>query len=193
MATRVNGYAAAALGAGLVIFWSGFTGKGILATAQSVIQGKSPQSNPAVNAPQDTAAAAAGAGGAPANLLPFIGAAGGGNVKLILQETAAAYGWTGAQWTALDNLEMQEAGYNPEATNSGTKAYGIGQALGHGTAGTQGTKSNMYGGFGVSDAVAQAANSGDAAAQAAWMCAYIKITYGDPVNAWGHEQSAGWY
>jgi len=187
MATKVNGYAAAALGAGLVLFWSGFTGKGILATTQSVIQGKNPQENPAVNAPQD-----ANSPGAPPNVTSFIGGP-GGNPRQILQETAAANGWTGAQWTALYNLEMQEAGFNPEATNPTTKAYGIGQALGHGTAATKGTKSNMYGGFGVADSVAQAANSGDAAAQAAWMCAYIRSTYGDPEHAWAHEQSAGWY
>jgi hypothetical protein len=188
MTTRINGYAAASLGAGTLLFWSGLTGKGILATTQSVIQGKSPQSNPAVNAPQDASQA-----GAPLNTTSSIGPVGGGTPKQALQATAAAYGWVGAQWAALDNLETQEAGYNPEATNPNTKAYGLGQALGHGTARTQGTKSNMYGGFGVSDAVAQAANSGDAAAQAAWMCAYIRSVYGDPVHAWAHEQSNNWY
>jgi hypothetical protein len=53
--TKINGYALAGLAAGFVLFWSGFTGKGVLASVQSLIQGKSPQSNPTVNSPQDPA------------------------------------------------------------------------------------------------------------------------------------------
>lgn len=64
MAAKVNGYAVASLGAGVVLFWSGFTGRGVLATVQSVIQGKSPAGNPVMNSPQDsgTAPAATGSG-----------------------------------------------------------------------------------------------------------------------------------
>jgi hypothetical protein len=56
MAAKISGYALAGLGAGLVLFWSGFTGKGVLATVQSVIKGTSPQGNPAVNFPVDQGA-----------------------------------------------------------------------------------------------------------------------------------------
>ena len=41
-----------ALGAGVLIFWSGFKGWGILSTAQDIITGKQP-AGPAVNAPEN--------------------------------------------------------------------------------------------------------------------------------------------
>jgi hypothetical protein len=114
------------------------------------------------------------------------------------QLVAAAYGWSEAQnateWNDLVKLWNQESGWSNSATNPTSGAYGIAQALGHGAGtATQGSVTNQYGGYGISNAMAQAANSGDAASQITWGCQYIKETYGDPVAAWQHEESAGWY
>lgn len=84
---------------------------------------------------------------------------------------AARYGWTGSEWDALNNVAMRESGWNPDAVNKSSGAYGIGQSLGHG---------HPY-------------NLGDAPAQIAWMLNYIKQRYGDPASAWQHETSQGWY
>jgi hypothetical protein len=95
----------------------------------------------------------------------------------------ALNGWAG-QWSAFNSLEMREAGWNPTAKNPSSGAFGIAQAYNHGKgAATQGTMSNMYGGW-TSDAVAKAANSGNGYAQLQWMMAYIKQRYGSPNAAW---------
>ena len=109
-------------------------------------------------------------------------------------QAAKVYGWdTGAEWNALVYVEMREAGFNPKARNPGSGALGMAQALGHGTSGTAGTLGNEYGGSGLTDAQAKAANSGDAYWQAVWMCNYIKDRYGDPIAAANHERSHNWY
>lgn len=190
MPGQVNGFSVAYTVAGAVVMWSGIKGSSISDTFRSVLAGStSPPVTEQIGTP-DTSVAAVEAGTAPA-----YSSAGSSSAQQALSNAAAAYGWnTGAEWQALQSIELREAGFNASATNPSSGAYGLGQALGHGTgASTQGTVTNEYGGYGVSDAVAQAANSGDAEAQAIWMCAYIKITYGDPIKAWNHEQSAGWY
>lgn len=117
-----------------------------------------------------------------------------GSVKSIFQKTAAQFGWgAGAEWTALDKVEMSEAGYNPLATNPGSKAFGLAQALGHGNSRTRGKYSNMYGGGGLTDAQAKLANSGDAAMQSLWMMNYIKGRYGDPIKTWQFHVAHNWY
>lgn len=87
------------------------------------------------------------------------------------QQMAAQYGWSGAQWNALNNVEMREAGWNANAVNPNGGAYGIPQALGHG----------------------HPFNLGDAPAQIKWMLDYIKSRYGSPQAAWNHELQVGWY
>lgn len=111
---------------------------------------------------------------------------------------AAAYGWSPTQsstdWNDLVSLWTQESSWNNQATNPSSGAYGIAQALGHGNgSATQGSVTNEYGGYGISNAMAQKANSGDATSQITWGLQYIKDTYGSPSAAWAHEQTAGWY
>ena len=84
---------------------------------------------------------------------------------------ASMYGWTGAEWVALNNVAMRESGWNPNAQNPTSSAYGIAQ--------------NIGGRAGYPDP--------SPAGQIAWMLAYIKSRYGDPAAAWAHELSAGWY
>jgi hypothetical protein len=86
---------------------------------------------------------------------------------------AAAYGWgSGTEWTALNNVVMRESGWSSTVTNPSSGAAGIAQNIA---------------GFGPGY------ESGNASEQISWLLAYIKGRYGDPVGAWDHELSAGWY
>jgi phage-related protein len=114
--------------------------------------------------------AATGAGGAAGS------AAGGGAVAALMKSMAAARGWSGAQWTALYNVEMREAGFNMTAQNPGSGAYGLAQFInGPGEYAT-------YGG-----------NVNTAAGQITGMLNYIAQRYGSPAAAWQHELNYGWY
>lgn len=183
----MNGPAIAMMGIGSIFLYSAVKGKSVLASAQAIITGQSPQtvanSNPiASNTP---VGGNSFGGGTIIN---------GGTNKSTLQKTAATFGWgSGAEWTALDKIEIQEAGYSATVKNSSSGALGMAQALGHGNANTTGSLGNEYGGFGLSDAQAKQANSGDAGAQSLWMCNYIKQTYGDPVKAEAFHIANGWY
>lgn len=177
----VNGTALGAAGAGVLFLYAGIKNVSVLAALRNLIKGTAPAAG------QASGAAAGNVTGGEANVS-------GGSAQALLQNAAAQHGWTGAQWQALANVEMAEAGFNPNATNPSSGAYGLAQALGHGQgAATQGTVTNEYGGFGLSSAEAKAANSGDAGAQAVWMCNYIAATYGTPEAAWAHEQAHHWY
>ena len=101
---------------------------------------------------------------------------------------------TGTQWQDWVNLWNRESGWNNLAQNPGSGAFGIAQALGHGTAGTAGKYGNEYGAnYGLTTAEAIAANNGSALPQIQWGINYIADTYGSPEAAWAHEESAGWY
>lgn len=186
MAGGIDGLALGALTAGGLFLYAAVKGKTIVGTLQAVIKGESPST--AASANQIS-------GGTTAGAVTSAGPVPSGSGQQALQAAAGARGWgSGAQWQALQNVEMAEAGFNPGATNPSSGAYGLAQALGHGQgAATQGSVTNEYGGYGLTGAQAQAANSGDAGAQALWMVNYIAATYGSPENAWAHEQSAGWY
>jgi hypothetical protein len=183
----VNGPALGAVLAGSVFVYAGLTGKSVLKSIQAVVSGKSPgstgQANPISGNP----------GGSGAGLPSGTSAIEGTGAEATLKATAAEFGWTGAEWTALYNVEMAEAGFSATAKNASSGALGLAQALGHGTGSTAGSLGNEYGGFGLTDAQARAANSGDAGAQSLWMCGYIKATYGTPSAAWAHEQANHWY
>lgn len=120
-----------------------------------------------------------------------------GSAQAIMQQVAGQFGWgSGSQWQSLQALEMGEAGFDPKAKNPSSGALGLAQALGHGKgAATAGTLSNQYGGYGLSDAEAKRANSGEAGPQALWMLNYIKSVYGDPNTAYAKwkSRSPHWY
>jgi hypothetical protein len=115
---------------------------------------------------------------------PPTGSSGGSN-QAVLQAVAAQFGWTGGEWAALQQLEsMEDATYSTTIANPSSGALGMGQALGHGTAGSAGSLGNEYGAnYGLTAAQAQQANSGSARYQALWMCTYIRDTYGTPSAA----------
>jgi hypothetical protein len=83
----------------------------------------------------------------------------------------ASYGWAASQMTSLLALWNQESGWNDEAVNPSSGAYGIPQALG---------KGHPY-------------NLGDYANQVVWGLNYISGRYGSPAAAEAHEQEFNWY
>jgi uncharacterized protein YabE (DUF348 family) len=99
-----------------------------------------------------------------------------GSVKEIGQEMAAARGWTGEEWTCLELLWERESGWNYQAANPSSGAYGIPQALPGSKMGTAGSD--------------WATNP---ATQIEWGLGYIADRYGTPCGAWGHSESVGWY
>lgn len=119
-----------------------------------------------IKAAQAALAAAAAAAGGPG------GMSSGAAVELG-RSMAAARGWTGAEFDALNKLWTRESGWNPNAVNPSSGAYGIPQAL-------PAAQGHPYA-------------LGDAQGQIAWGLNYIAGRYGDPINAWAHETSYGWY
>jgi hypothetical protein len=109
-----------------------------------------------------------GGGAAPGGAAP-------GSVQAQMQAAAAARGWTGPEWTALYNVEMREAGFNIEARNPSSGAYGLAQ--------------------GISGPSWYASMGGDLSPQGQIraMLNYITQRYGSPTGAWAHEQRFGWY
>jgi hypothetical protein len=83
---------------------------------------------------------------------------------------AAHRGWTGSEFIALYNLWNRESGWNPNAMNSSSGACGIPQALPCSKIPDHSVQGQIEWGFG-----------------------YIAARYGDPLNAWAHSESYGWY
>lgn len=184
--------------AGFVLAYTGLKNYSVVATLQDVIGGKKPGSGPGY-----TPGTAPGMAPVNTEPVPTRATQGPVNVQALAKQMLAAHGWSD-QWKALNSLVLGESGWNPVAENQTTNAFGIAQALGHGTASTVGrlqyTKGlrrgqlvNMYGGEGLSDAEAQLANSGDAAAQIKWLGAYIADRYGSPDAAEQFKRAHNYY
>lgn len=94
------------------------------------------------------------------------------------KKMAAAYGWTGSNWTALYKLWMGESGWRHWADNPNSDAYGIPQAM-----------SNIH------KETATAAWRNSPEKQIAWGLKYIKGRYGTPSKAWSfwNSKSPHWY
>jgi hypothetical protein len=86
------------------------------------------------------------------------------------------YGWGDDQFGCLVALWDRESGWNSQAYNSSSGAYGIPQAL-------PGSKM----------ATAGADWQTNAATQISWGLGYIAGRYGTPCGAWNHSESVGWY
>jgi hypothetical protein len=89
------------------------------------------------------------------------------------QSLLGQYGLVASQFPQLVLLWNQESGWNYKATNPGSGAYGIPQAL---------PASKLPGG--TASTMQQ---------QIQWGLAYIKQRYGSIAAAWAHEQHFGWY
>jgi hypothetical protein len=88
----------------------------------------------------------------------------------------SAYGWGDDQFGCLVSLWNKESGWNYQAYNRSSGAYGIPQALPGSKMGTAGADWQT-----------------NAATQVNWGLGYISGRYGTPCGAWGHSQSTGWY
>jgi hypothetical protein len=180
------------VGAGIVLAWAGLNNKSVLATFQDLVAGKQPTPGPGYKQ-EGTFLNTIGGNATPgANL--GVGNPVPGNIQQYAQQMLTQRGW-GSQWASFNALEQGEGGWNPNATNPSSKAFGLAQALGHGTANTRGSLSNMYGGYGLSVTEAQQANSGSAQPQLKWMMNYIAAVYGNPNNAYARwlSRNPHWY
>jgi hypothetical protein len=84
-------------------------------------------------------------------------------------------GGSGSQFSCLENLWGKESGWNPNAQNPSSTAYGIPQFL-----------DSTWSGTGI-------AKTSDGYRQIDAGLIYIDKAYGSPCAAWGHSQSTGWY
>jgi len=187
--------------AGGIVAWSGIKGKGVSSVFKEVLSGQKPSSATGTNSITPAVYSTAGVTNP---LLQQELATGklpaGGNAsvnKALAQSMAIAFGWgSGQNWQALNyGWGTLESGWNQYATNPGSGAFGIAQALGHGNANTAGKYGNEYGpvaGMNLPNSVYVSANNGNASAQILWGLTYIKITYGQPANVPGWLGQGGY-
>lgn len=179
-------------GVGAVLIWSGLKGKNWSDVVRQLIAGKPPKTATTALVISGTPVAPSGAAGegSGGSLTggTAIGAIEKGTYQAFAQTLLVKYGWAG-QMSSFNSIVMGESSWNPRATNPTSGAFGIAQALGHGTAATRGSITNMYGNYGTSDATCRAANSGNGYAQITWMMSYIREAYGSPNAAWAYHQA----
>jgi hypothetical protein len=99
-----------------------------------------------------------------------------GEAQAIARSMLAGYGWGDDQFGCLVSLWDRESGWNSQAYNASSGAFGIPQAL-------PGSKM----------ASAGADWQTNAATQISWGLGYIAGRYGNPCGAWSHSESVGWY
>jgi hypothetical protein len=110
------------------------------------------------------------------DVVPILRGGGTGTNQAMGRQMARdLYGWTGAQWDALNALVMSESGWSNTAQNPTSTAYGIGQFLDSTWATVGETKTS------------------NAQTQIRAMLKYIAQRYGDPASAWAFKQSHNWY
>jgi hypothetical protein len=84
-------------------------------------------------------------------------------------------GGAGSEFTCLENLWGKESGWNPNAQNPSSTAYGIPQFL-----------NSTWAGTGI-------AKTSDGYRQIDAGLIYIENRFGSPCGAWAHSQAKGWY
>ncbi|RBY87875.1 transglycosylase SLT domain-containing protein [Blastococcus sp. TF02A-30] len=84
-------------------------------------------------------------------------------------------GGAGSEFTCLENLWGKESGWNPNAQNPSSTAYGIAQFL-----------DSTWAGTGI-------AKTSDGYRQIDAGLIYINNRFGSPCGAWAHSQAKGWY
>lgn len=111
----------------------------------------------------------------------FTGGGSPASNKVLGKKMNAAMGW-GSMWPQLLSLWNQESGWNNNAENPGSHAFGIPQSLPW-TKMPKAAWPNRAGG------------TADPATQMNWGLNYIRNRpgYGNPSKAWAHEQGFGWY
>ena len=84
-------------------------------------------------------------------------------------------GGSGSEFTCLENLWGKESGWNPNAQNPTSTAYGIPQFL-----------NSTWASTGI-------AKTSDGYRQIDAGLIYIENRFGSPCGAWAHSQAKGWY
>ena len=130
--------------------------------------------------PAGEAGGGGGGGGGEAAPAPAPSPAGDGTTpdgaQAIARSMMGSYGWGDGEFSCLQSLWNRESGWNYQAENASSGAYGIPQAL-------PGSKMSS-----VADD--WATNPGT---QITWGMQYIQGRYGTPCSAWAHSESVGWY
>jgi len=98
-----------------------------------------------------------------------------GNYQQMAQNLLKNFGWSPAEMSSLIPLWNQESGWNPNAQNPHSTAYGIAQFL-----------NGTWAGVGIP-------KTSDPLQQITAGLAYIKSRYGSPSNAWQFHIRNGWY
>lgn len=170
-------------GTGGIILWSGLRGKKWSSVLRDVIAGKNPASAQKANLISDITPSSGG-GSSNFNYVPGSNKGGSPTKNQLLARTILAAthpSWTvGSEWQSLVSLWTRESGWSETADNPQSGAYGIPQSLPY----TKMPKAAWP---------ASAGGSSSAVAQEEWGFTYIEQRYGDPDNAWIHEESQGWY
>ena len=131
------------------------------------------------SAPADSGSGGGG-GGESSSPAPATNASGDGTTpegaQAIARSLMGSYGWGDGEFSCLQSLWNRESGWNYQAQNASSGAYGIPQAL-------PGSKMSS-----VADDWAT-----NPATQITWGLGYIQGRYGTPCSAWAHSESVGWY
>lgn len=97
-----------------------------------------------------------------------------GDLQWYARQRMQQLGMGGANdWQALYNLWQKESGWNPNAVNRSSGAFGIAQIL--------------------PEAHPDVPRNLTGQQQIDWGLNYIKQRYGNPSNAWAHSQQTDWY
>lgn len=176
----VDGPGLTIVGIGSVLIYAGIKGYSTLAVLQNLVTGKPITTNVSVTNPiqaGNVADSSVATGSIPSNIVTVTG-----TPRAIGQARASAMGWTGTEFTALNNLWNGESNWNPHAKNPSSGAYGIPQAL-------------PYSKMPQAAWPESAGGQSDAATQIQWGLDYIKSRYGSPSKAWSTWQSRSphWY
>ena len=130
--------------------------------------------------PAGEAGGGGGGGGGEAAPAPAPSPAGDGTTpdgaQAIARSMMGSYGWGDGEFSCLQSLWNRESGWNYQAENASSGAYGIPQAL-------PGTTMSE-----VADDWATTPST-----QITWGMQYIQGRYGTPCSAWAHSESVGWY
>lgn len=118
---------------------------------------------------------AAAAKAAAAQPTPATGKGTAGDYQRYAIGRLGEFGWDQDDAAALIQLWQRESGWNPNAQNPTSTAYGIAQFL-----------NSTWAGVG-------AAKTADPFKQIDAGLAYIQRRYGSPAAAWAHSQKTGWY
>ncbi|EJF45334.1 G5 domain-containing protein [Actinomyces massiliensis] len=121
-----------------------------------------------------------GGGGGEAAPAPAPSPAGDGTTpdgaQAIARSMMGSYGWGDGEFSCLQSLWNRESGWNYQAENASSGAYGIPQAL-------PGSKMSSVAGDWATNP----------STQITWGMQYIQGRYGTPCSAWAHSESVGWY